>query len=150
MSDGKRDSRGFVSNKQIVLQALHFEDSSSPTWPSLSSESICKARLRMVSDMLQLGSQSSSLIPKAAIPTKRAKTPITIPAVSPLDRLLLLLTPDAAFVFGGEEPGVDDDVGEEAVRTVEDNVVLVPAGESTRMLDVAAGVCVGGGEARVV
>jgi hypothetical protein len=41
-------------------------------------------------------------------------------------------------------------VEEEAVRTVEDNVVLVPAGESTRMLDVAAGVCVGGGEARVV
>jgi tRNA(Leu) C34 or U34 (ribose-2'-O)-methylase TrmL len=87
----------------------------------------------------------------AAIPTKRAKTtPITIPAVSPLDRVLLLLTPDAAFVVGGEEAGVDDDVGEEAVRTVEDNVVLVPAGESTRMLGVAAGVCVGGGEAGVV
>jgi tRNA(Leu) C34 or U34 (ribose-2'-O)-methylase TrmL len=67
-----------------------------------------------------------------------------------LDRLLLLLAPDAAFVVGGEEVGVDVDVGEEAVRTVEANVVLVPAVESTRMLDVAAGVCVGGGEARVV
>jgi hypothetical protein len=67
-----------------------------------------------------------------------------------LDRLLLLLTPDAAFVVGGEEPGADDDVEEEAVRTVKDNVVLVPAAESTWMLDVAAGVCVGGGEARVI
>jgi hypothetical protein len=86
----------------------------------------------------------------AAIPSKRAKTPITIPAVSPLDRLLLLLTPDTAFVVGCEEAGVDDDVGEEAVQTVGDNVVLVPAGESTRMLCVVAGVYVCGGEAGVV
>lgn len=78
----------------------------------------------------------------AARPTKIANTPITIPAVSPFDRLLLPPPPDAELVEA-EEGGVDAaevDVRDETVRKAGDDEVVVPAGEFILTLVVIAGV----------
>ncbi len=67
-----------------------------------------------------------------------ANTPIMIPAISPLDRPLLLPPPDAEPVeaeTGGMD--VDVDVGYETVRREGDNELVVPTGEFVNIFGVS-------------